>query len=73
MSRLPTEKRVDSPKDEHVKSVDEIASDGIRGVDEPMEKAHPEGSAMLVFATYPILLIVGLIVVLGALWLWRSV
>lgn len=71
MSRVPMEKEIDDSDDRDLKSVDEIASDSIRGVDEPMEKERPESPAMLVFATYPLLLIAGILLVLAVLWWWQ--
>jgi len=43
--------------------------DSIQGKDEPMEVSHPEAPPLLVFASYPIILILGIIVALAVFWL----
>ncbi len=49
--RKPTD--VDTPIAEQV-------SDSIQGKDEPMEQSHPEAPPLLVFASYPLILIIAL-------------
>ncbi len=43
--------------------------DSIQGKDEPMEVSHPEAPPLLIFASYPIILILGIIVALVVFWL----
>jgi hypothetical protein len=40
----------------------EQISDSVQGKDEPMETSHPEAPPLLVFASYPVILIIALIV-----------
>jgi len=69
--KLEMEKQVESSHSVNRKTFDEMASESIRGVDEPMENNHPEGSALLVFAAYPVFLIVGILMALILLWWWK--
>jgi len=71
MSKLEMEKQVESSHIGERKTFDEMASESIRGADEPMENDHPEGPALLVFATYPVLLIAGILMALALLWWWK--
>ena len=43
--------------------------DSIQGKDEPMEESHPEAPPLLVFASYPLVLIIGIIVVFVVFWM----
>ncbi len=50
----------------------EQISDSVQGKDEPMEKSHPGVSPLLVFASYPVILIIALVVVSIAWWFTRG-
>lgn len=71
MTQVPINKQVERPYSEEHKTIEEVASESIRGVDEPMEDKHPDSPAVLVFATYPVLLIVGILLALSLLWWWN--
>ena len=71
MTQLPMNKQVEVPYNGEHKTVEEMASESIRGVDEPMEDKHPDSPAVLVFATYPVFLIVGILLALGLVWWWN--
>ena len=47
-------------------------SDSIQGKDEPMEDTHPEAPPLLVFATYPLVLILGIVVTLIVVWFTQA-
>ena len=56
--------------DEH--GIGEQFSDALHGRDEPMEVAYPGASPTLVMGTYPIILILGIIVALTYFTLFRQ-
>lgn len=49
-------------------TISERILDSVQGKDEPMEESHPEAPPLLVFASYPLVLILGIIVALVAVW-----
>lgn len=46
--------------------------DSIQGKDAPMEESHPEEPPLLALASYPLVLILGIVVILFTLWLAQS-
>jgi hypothetical protein len=50
----------------------EKVMDSIQGKDEPMEVSHPEAPPLLVFASYPIVLLLGIIVAFVVFWMNRG-
>ncbi|MCA9133395.1 MAG: hypothetical protein KDA45_09580 [Planctomycetales bacterium] len=68
-----TEKRPhDRPANPHhsPEGVGEIVEASVKGEDEPMEREHPAAPGALVWFSYPLLLVVLLIVALAAAGLW---
>ncbi|XZE46234.1 hypothetical protein SH467x_001507 [Pirellulaceae bacterium SH467] len=53
---------------EHESTLSEKISDSIQGKDEPMETNHPLAPAALVFLTYPMILMVATLAIVGTLW-----
>ncbi len=52
-------------------SMSEKVMDSMQGKDEPMEVSHPEAPPLLVFASYPLVLVLGIIIALVAVWFVR--
>lgn len=46
--------------------------DSATGEDRPMEEVHPQSPGAIVWFTYPILLIVALLIILAVLSLWNG-
>lgn len=66
MSKSPT-----NQTEEREHSAVEATSRSLNGEDEPMEVNHPESPFLLVFATYPVLLIAVILLALGVYW-WMN-
>lgn len=46
--------------------------ESVSGEDRPMEEVHPQSPGAIVWFTYPILLIVSLLVIIAVLSLWNG-
>jgi hypothetical protein len=57
---------IDNKNDPILQPINEQLSDSFQGKDSPMEDDHPEAQPLLVFASYPVILILGLIIALIA-------
>ncbi|MCA9156685.1 MAG: hypothetical protein KDA72_00080 [Planctomycetales bacterium] len=43
------------------------------GEDRPMEEVHPQSPGAIVWFTYPLLLIVALLIIIAVLGIWKSI
>jgi len=68
MNSTPADSKSTSVKE----PVAEQIMDSIQGKDEPMEVSHPEAPPLLVFASYPIVLLLGLIIAFAVFWMSRG-
>lgn len=71
-SELPDRKDASEPNSHEPDSVPEKVTAAVKGDDQPMEKEHPQAPGALVWFTYPVILIVVLLIAMALFAIFKN-